>query len=231
MIGLTGSPQGVSFPYLREGSFYLSGYQGAAVWFAPIPLFDWGYEAAAFKQLELTRTRFGSIVKLAAVTLLIMFVCFFIFWSFIWKLGPIPSSAFPYVQKFWPFHATMQAFWAKSTLSDGGNELIRSIIRLDYILVGVASSGAMLGLLSVLKWPITLFYGFIGGIGAWPHFVLPNFIGVLLGRYYFERRFGEQTWRSYTPILLAGYSCGMGLVGMSSIALALISKAVSSIVF
>ena len=231
MIGLTGSPQGVSFPYLREGSFYLSGYQGAAVWFAPIPLFNWGYEAAAFKQLELTRTHFGSIVKLAAVTLLIMFVCSFIFWSFIWKLGPIPSSAFPYVQKFWPFHATMQAFWAKSTLSDGGNELIRSIIRLDYILVGVASSGAMLGLLSVLKWPITLFYGFIGGIGAWPHFVLPNFIGALLGRYYFERRFGEQTWRSYTPILLAGYSCGMGLVGMSSIALALISKAVSSIVF
>ena len=29
MIGLTGSPQGASFPYLREGSFYLSGYQGA----------------------------------------------------------------------------------------------------------------------------------------------------------------------------------------------------------
>ena len=63
MIGLTGSPQGASFPYLREGSFYLSGYQGAAVWFAPIPLFQWGYEAAAFKQLELTRTHFGSIVQ------------------------------------------------------------------------------------------------------------------------------------------------------------------------
>lgn len=40
MIGLTGSPQGVSFPYLRKGSFYLSGYQGAAVWFAPIPMFN-----------------------------------------------------------------------------------------------------------------------------------------------------------------------------------------------
>ncbi len=231
MIGLTGSPQGVAFPYLREGSFYLSGYQGAAVWFAPIPLFQWGYEAAAFKQLELTRTRFGSIVKLAAVTLLIMFACSFIFWSFIWELGPIPSSAYPYVQKFWPFHATMQAFWAKSTLVEGGNELVKSIIRFDYIMAGVVSSGAILGILSILKWPAMLFYGFIGGIGAWPHFVLPNFIGAMLGRYYFEKRFGEQTWRAYTPILLAGYSCGMGLVGMSSIALALISKAVSSIVF
>ena len=231
MIGLTGSPQGVAFPYLREGSFYLSGYQGAAVWFAPIPLFQWGYEAAAFKQLELTRTRFESIVKLACVTLLIMFACSFIFWSFIWKLGPIPSSAYPYVQKFWPFHATMQAFWAKSTLTTGSNELIASIIRLDYILAGVVSSGAILGLLSLFKWPIMIFYGFIGGVGAWPHFVLPNFIGAMLGRYYFERRFGGQTLRAYTPILLAGYSCGMGLVGMSSIALALISKAVSSIVF
>ena len=231
MIGLTGSPQGVSFPYLREGSFYLSGYQGAAVWFAPIPLFNWGFEAAAFKQLELTRTRFESILKLAAVTLLIMFVCSFIFWSFIWKLGPIPSSAFPYVQKFWPFHATMQAFWAKSTLAQGGNELIESIIRMDFILAGVGTSGILLGLLSFFKWPIALFYGFIGGIGAWPHFVLPNFIGALIGRYYFEKRFGKARWRSYTPIILAGYSCGMGLVGMSSIALALISKAVSSIVF
>ena len=231
MIGLTGSPQGASFPYLREGSFYLSGYQGAAVWFAPIPLFNWGFEAAAFKQLELTRTHFGSIVKLAVVALLILFVCSFIFWSFIWKLGPIPSSAYPYVQKFWPFHATMQAFWAKSTLAEGGNELIKTIIRWEYVLTGVVGSAGMLGVLSLLKWPVALFYGFIGGVGAWPHFLLPNFIGAMLGRYHFQKRFGAERWRAYTPILLAGYSCGMGLIGMSSIALALISKAVSSIVF
>ena len=50
MIGLTGSPQGVSFPYLREASFYLSGYEGAGIWFAPVPIFQWGYEAQTFKQ-------------------------------------------------------------------------------------------------------------------------------------------------------------------------------------
>ncbi|NKB66519.1 MAG: peptide transporter [Candidatus Latescibacteria bacterium] len=232
MIGLTGSPQGVSFPFLREGSFYLSGYQGAAVWFAPVPLFQWGFEAAAFKQLELTKTNFGSIVKLAAVTLLIMFVCSFLFWSFIWKLGPIPSAAFPYVQKFWPYHATMQAFWAKSTLPEGaGNLLVTSIIRWEYILTGFISSFGVLGLLTVLKVPVAAFYGFIGGINGWPHFFLLNFAGAMLGRYYFQRRFGEKRWRVYTPILLAGYSCGIGLVGMSSIAVALISKAVSNIVF
>ncbi|MBI2506245.1 MAG: peptide transporter [Candidatus Latescibacteria bacterium] len=232
MIGLTGSPQGSSFPYLREGSFYLSGYQGAAVWFAPIPLFDSSGEVAAFKQLELTRTHFGSVVKLAAVAMLIMFVCSFLFWSFIWKLGPVPSSTYPYVQKFWPFHATMQSFWVKSTLPEAsGQSLIQGIVRWEYILTGFVGSCGALGLVSLLRAPITLFYGFIGGLGVWPHFVMLQFAGALLGRYYFERRFGEARWRVYTPILLAGYSCGMGLVGMSSIAVALISKAVSSIVF
>ena len=125
----------------------------------------------------------------------------------------------------------MQAFWAKSTLAEGGNELIRSIIRWEYVLTGALGSAGILGVLSLLRWPVALFYGFIGGVGAWPHFLLPNFIGALLGRYHLQKRFGEARWRAYAPILLAGYSCGMGLVGMSSIALALISKAVSSIVF
>ena len=232
MIGLTGSPQGVSFPYLREGSFFLSGYAGAAVWFAPIPLFVWGGEAATFKQLELTRTSFGSLVKMSAITILIMFACSFLFWSFIWTLGPIPASAYPYVQKFWPFHATMQTFWAKSTLPGAsGAGMVTDIIRLEYIAAGLISSLGLVGIISFFKAPLTLFYGFIGGVGYWPHFVMLNFAGALLGRYYFRRRFGEERWSVYTPILLAGYSCGTGLIGMTAIAIALISKAVSTIVF
>ncbi len=39
--------------------------------------------------------------------------------------------------------------------------------------------------------PVALFYGFIGGIGAWPHFTMLHFIGALLGRYHFARRYGE----------------------------------------
>jgi hypothetical protein len=40
-----------------------------------------------------------------------------------------------------------------------------------------------------------------------------------------------ERWRAYAPILLAGYSCGVGLIGMTSIAIALISKSVSQVVF
>ena len=232
MIGLTGSPQGVTFPYLREGSFYMSGYQGADIWFAPVPIFQWGYEVQTFKQLELTHTKFGSLVRLVALTLVVMFVCSFLFWSLIWKLSPIPSSAYPFVQKIWPFHSTMQAFWAKSTLpgSQGGG-LVTEIIRWDYIGIGLAFCGLLYGGLVALHAPVAIFYGFVGGLGQWPHFVILNFLGALLGRFYLQKRFGTARWRAYAPILLAGYSCGVGLIGMTSIAIALISKAVSQVVF
>lgn len=233
MIGLTGSPQGVTFPYLREASFYMSGYQGASIWFAPVPIFQWGYEVQAFRQLEITKTGFGSLVKMTAVTLVVMFVCSFLFWSWIWTLGEIPSSAYPYVQKFWPFHATMQSFWAKSTLpgAAGAGGVVEQIIRWDYIGVGLGFSGLLYAALSVLHWPVAIFYGFVAGLGQWPHFVILNFIGALIGRFQLQKRFGEQRWRAYAPILLAGYSCGVGLVGMTAISVALISKSVSQVVY
>ncbi|MSS73715.1 MAG: peptide transporter [Candidatus Latescibacteria bacterium] len=232
MTGLTGSPYGSSIPFLREASFYLSGYQGAAVWFAPIPMFDHGGYANTFRQMELTRTRFGSLVKMVAVTLGVMLACSFLFWSFIWRLGPIPSSAYPYVQKFWPFHATIQTMWIRSTLpGEGGMELLRQIIRWDVIGIGFAFGGAMYLALSFLGAPTLIFYGFVGGLGTWPHFVIPQFVGAMLGRFAFAKRFGSERWGAYAPILLAGYSCGMGLVGMASIAVALIAKAVSEVIY
>ena len=86
-------------------------------------------------------------------------------------------------------------------------------------------------LLSLLHLPIGIFYGMVGGISMMPHNAIPMFIGALFGRYFFSKRFGEKTWRSYTPILLAGYGCGVGLVGMAAVGLALIVKSVSQLIF
>jgi len=230
MVGLTGTPYGASIPYLKEAVFYLSGYKGAAIWFAPIPIFDHSGQVSVFKQLELTKTTFGSLVKLTALTLVVMLVCSFIFYSVIWKLGPIPSAAYPYAHKMWPFHATMEAMWVKSTLP-GGRALIKGIIKFPYILAGFGFGSAAYLLLSLLGAPTLIVYGFIMGFNTWPHYAIPQFLGALLGRRYLRRRFGEERWSAYAPILLAGYSCGMGLIGMASISLALISKAVSQVVF
>ncbi len=73
MAGLAG--QSVSIPYVREASFMLSRYQAVDIWFAPIPLADHGGMAQHFKTVELTRTKFSSIIKVEALMLPIMLGC------------------------------------------------------------------------------------------------------------------------------------------------------------
>jgi len=82
MFGITGSLTGIQFPMLREGSFILSGYRGADIWFAPIPFQNHGMIAQQFKQAELTRTTFTSWYKAAGITFVVMAVCSFFFWEY-----------------------------------------------------------------------------------------------------------------------------------------------------
>jgi len=230
MIGITGSPHGAPFPYIREGAFILSGYKGVDIWFAPVPVFDFGIMAQNFKMLELTRTKFVSTVKATLATVIILIVCSFIFWSVIWKLAPIPSSTYPYVQKMWPLFALNQCLWNASTLGEGKNFLLEAI-SLNRILGGAGTAFGIYGLVVLFKIPVGFFYGLVTGLSYWVHRAIPTMIGGLLGRYYFSRKFGQAKWKQYTPVLLAGYSCGMGLIAMAAVATALIAKAVSQIVF
>jgi hypothetical protein len=229
MFGITGSLTGIQFPMLIEGSFILSGYRGADIWFAPVPYFNHGLMAQHFKQLELTRTRFTSWYKAIIASFVIMAFSSFLFWSLIWRMGPIPSSVYPFVQKMWPLYATMKALWASATVTE--ESWMLAAIKPNLIITGALGAGLLYILVSALHLPVQLFYGIVGGVSVWPHYALPLLGGALLSRYFFSKRIGEKTWRSYTPILLAGYGCGMGLVGMAGVALALIAKSVSQLIF
>ena len=77
--------------------------------------------------------------------------------------------------------------------------------------------------------PVSLVYGFIRGLQSLPHMLIPEMLGACLGRYYFERRFGKDTWRRWAPILLAGFACGNGLIGMAAVAVALITRSVAQL--
>jgi hypothetical protein len=230
MLGLTGTPAGVSFPYLKEASFYLSGYKGAAIWFAPVPLYNHVGYANQFKQMDMTKTNFRSLVKMRFMAIGILFVCSFIFWSFIWRLARIPSGAYPYVNKMWPFFATFQAIFIRTTL-EGGTSFVAQVIKWKVIIMGFSFGWLLYIVLALTGAPRLLFYGFASGVGMWPHMSIPLFIGAILRRFYFERKFGVAKWRAYAPILLAGFSCGMGLVGMTSIAVALIAKSISPVIY
>jgi len=231
MFGITGVATGVSFPYLREATFIKSGYKGIDIWFAPIPYFNHGGLAQGFKQLELTRTKFTSWYKAEFASLGIMLACSFIFWSLIWRMSPIPSSTYPFVQKMWPMNAMFQSMWITTTLPQEGTPWIIKAIKLKYILFFCFTNFFLYSLIYFLKWPVAIFYGIIGGVGSLPHFAIPMFLGAILGRFYFGKKIGEENWGKYTPILLAGYACGTGLIGMVSIAIALIAKTIYQIVF
>jgi len=237
MVGITGGSGRISFPYIREASFYgaqlLTGRAlGVAIWFAPIPLQDHGMSAGMFRQLELTRTRFSSIVYASLLSFVVLWVCSFIYWSWIWKLDAIPSSAYPFVQKMWPLEATIRCMWMRTTLPGAeGMANLKGIIHVEHIGTGFAVSCLMLALFSLFGIPTIVFYGFLTGLGQSAFLALPQFIGAIVGRACFQKRFGEVKWRAYAPILLAGYGCGVGLVGMTSVALKLIASAVRQTLF
>ena len=224
MAGLAGTS--VSIPYVREASFMLSRYSAVDIWFAPIPLNDYGGMAQHFRTVELTRTKFTSIIKVEFLMLPIMLGCSLLFWSFIWKLSPIPAATYPFAAKFWPVSAQQSALWMTANKEGTQNVLLQSI-NVKYILAGgiaatVAYLATLLGGISTL-----FFYGLVNGTLALPAYAIPQFAGAMLGRYYFSKRYGDENWKAYTPVLVAGYYCGMGLIGMAAVALALLSKSVS----
>jgi hypothetical protein len=231
MVGITGVAQGISFPYLREGTFILSGYKGADIWFAPVPMWGFGWQTQAWKQLELTRTKYKSYVKMTMAVVVILLVCSFIFWSMIWRLGKqIPSGAYPYVQKFWPFRALMQSLWVSSTVGDHQSFIVESI-RPWYIATGSLSAFSLYAVIRLAGAPIGLFYGLIAGVGLWPHYAIPMFVGCMVSRFILAKRFGEKTWKAYAPILLAGYAAGMALIAMACTAIALLARSINQIVY
>ena len=224
MAGLAGTS--VTIPYVREASFMMSGYRNVDIWFAPIPLNDYGGMAQHFRTVELTRTKFTSIIKVEFLMLPIMLGCSLMFWSFIWKLSPIPAATYPFAAKFWPVGAQQSALWMTANREGANNVLLQSI-NPGYILAG-AGAAVIAYLATIIGGVSTLFfYGLINGTHALPAYAIPQFAGAMLGRYYFRKRYGEENWKAYTPVLVAGYYCGMGLIGMAAVSLALLSKSVS----
>jgi len=226
MIGMTG--QGISFPYLKEASVIASGYRRVDIWYAPIPMADHGWAAQRFREVELTGTKFTSIFKAEAMMFCIVMPASFAFWSFFWNSNAVPSAQFPFAQKMWPNAAAIQAVMQQINVADENN-WFKQAIRPSFIGFGTAAGLAIYGIMSVLKVPMLFYYGFVGGLGLYPANTLPTLLGAWMGRRFFAKRYGVENWRRFTPVLLAGFACGTGLISMVSISLALISKAVAKL--
>jgi len=216
-------------PYLTQATYILSRYEDIDIWFAPIPQEDYGGGTSNWRVLELTGTTFTSSIAAGIITLPILLISGILVWHFIWKLAPIPSAIYPNAQMTWPMEVTSRAMWVTS-LRDGQSQMLQAI-RGKYVLWGLGSCLV----LYLVMWAVNplfpgghsmWFYGFIGGIGGNPGGDVWLLIGALIGKYYMIRKFGLKKWYRYTPVLMAGFGCGVGLFGMATVAIALVSRAV-----
>ena len=83
--------------------------------------------------------------------------------------------------------------------------------------------------LNLVGLPVLLVYGVVRGLGqSTPHGMILEVVGAFLGRFFFLRRYGAM-WRQYAPVLLAGFSCGMGLTGMFAMGVTLILKSLGKL--
>lgn len=215
MSGIAGQHAGI--PYITEAAIFTSGFRGVNIWFAPMPIHNYGQMADLLKETQLTRTKFTSILKAELLIFPLMLFASFLFWSYIAGLGPIPSDSYPYVQKFWPQHAQLKALWAAS-MQEGQSLLFEA---LKPWVIGVALTGALalFGGFAVFGVSAQYIYGGITAMLALPQNALFVFLGACFGRYVMAKKFGKEKWGNYTPILTVGFMAGMGLIGMLAIAI------------
>jgi len=235
LYGLSG--RGVGLRYLQEALYIRSGYRGVDVWFLPSgtqqgAMHDYGLYAQRFREAELTGTTLSSIVRAEVFVFPLILIASFCYWAFLWKTSAIPSSQFPYAQMYWPVHVTYRVLWMSAT-TEGGKAVEQFVgaIRPGVIVPSAAAGLGLYGACCFFKVPALFFYGAVAGVGQMMTQTIPHLIGGALGRLYFEKRFGLTDWRRYAPVLLAGFSCGMGLIAMVAIALGLITKSVSFLPF
>ncbi len=227
MEGIAG--QWVDIPMVQQATFILAhrfGYNGVGIWFAPIPLNNFAGQVVAFRTQELTGTKFSSVIKAELVLFPVVTISSIIFSQYLWRIAPIPSPAYPYVEQYWNLQARITALYESSTIP-GGNSTFLHAIKWWYIGGSAAVGIVSYWVLSMFGAPLMLAYGLVRGLGSTlAAGMIPQMFGALLGKYYFEKRFGITRWREYAPVLTAGFACGIGLISMLSFGFELISKAV-----
>jgi hypothetical protein len=231
MEGIAG--QFVSLPLVREASFIAGakffGYQGIEIWYAPIPIHNYGKATVDFREIELTGTSLRGIIKAEIVVFPVVMVASLLFSQFIWQLAPLPSASYPYAQELWHLQALNTLLMQTSTLE--GNSLFFQALNGWVVSAGLSFGLITYFLLSIFGLPILLVYGVVRGLGqSIPHGLILEVVGALIGRYYFLKRYGAM-WRQYAPVLLAGFSCGMGLMGMFSMGCTLILKSLGKLAY
>ena len=222
MEGIVGMQMNV--PFVKEATFIMSGYKGAAIWFAPIPLHNYANQVRSFRVMELTGTKFSSLIKAEVLIYPLMLIGTVLFAQFIWSLGPVPSEMFPFANEFWELRAYNNGLIWSSTLPDAGLSPFREAFRWDFIGSGLGVALMFYAVLARFNLPVFLVYGLIRGLDqSLPHMIIPTVTGAFIGRFWCRKRFGDK-WPQYRIVFAAGFGAGMGLITMLALGCVFMAK-------
>lgn len=225
--GLAG--QVIEIPFITELAFILSGYTGVKIWFLPIPKSNYGTQVVNYKQAELLGCKFGSIWKAQILLFPVIILSTIFFSSFIWGLAEIPSAVYPYTVEIWDLTAKNTCLLYSATL--GEYSQFREALGMGRFLAGFGSAAVLMTILGWFGAPTMLFFGMVRGLGQTaPHTVIPNFVGAMIGRFYFERKYGRE-WRKMIPVVSSGFFVGTGLISILSVGFVFLAKAVSTVTY
>ena len=221
--------QAIAIPFAREATYILSGYRGIEIWFAPAPLHEHGRATVDFRILELTGTRVISQIKTQLVTLPIVIISTVVFSHLLWNMAPVPSESYPFAQKMWDLWAKTACLTYSATME--GGSLFMEAWKWEWFGWGLGTGVFTYIFLASLGLPTLLVFGVVRGLGQGsPAGLLFELFGALIGRFYLRKRFGDM-WLKYAPVLLAGFSCGMGLMAMISIAFTILHRMMAPLVY
>lgn len=217
--------QSVNIPYLKELTILLTGHKGADIWFAPMPIQNLGSETVGFRVLELTGTKIISQVKTLILTVPIVIVASFMTSEILWRMAPIPSSAYPFTERMWELQLRQRAIMLTSTL-EGGSQFLEAI-HFEYAGWGLFSGTVLFATLSMLGLPIMLIFGAVWGLNqSNPGALFCTMAGACAAKFYFKRIYRDM-WLKYMMVVMAGFGCGMGVTSMISMAFNVISRMLS----
>ncbi len=224
MEGIVG--QQMPIPFVREATLILSGYKGAAIWFAPLPWYNYSYQALSFKTMSLTGTKFTSLIKAELLIMPIMALGIVVFSQFIWAIANVPSEMFPFANKFWELGAFQQGIIFSATLPGEAISPFKEAFHPRFIIAGLTLALVVYGILNHFGLPIFLVYGVVRGLDqSLPHAITPMFIGAILGRFVFSKWF-KGNWPRYRIVFASGFAAGMGLITMLSLGIVFMTKSV-----
>ena len=203
----------------------MTGYKGADIWFAPMPIQNLGAETVGFRILELTGTKIISQIKTLALTVPIVLIASLLASEMIWRMAPVPSSAYPYTEMMWELSLRNWALMITAT-QEGGSQFLEAM-HFNYAWWGFLSGSSLFAVLSALGLPIMLIFGAVGGLAqSNPGAMFCTIAGAFVARFHFKRKY-KGMWLKYMVTIMAGFGCGTGITAMIAMAFTVVVRMLS----